>query len=87
MDIITSRNISFSLIDVLFVPDDEEAIKKYIEYENDITKFVDGVPEELKRYIPETFVMNYREIYSLMQGFDTETMNWLYHRYIQFHQG
>lgn len=87
IDIMKSGKTSFSLIDVLFVPDDEEAIKKYIEYENDITKFVDGVPEELKRYIPETFVMNYREIYSLMQGFDTETMNWLYHRYIQFHQG
>lgn len=87
IDIMKSGKTSFSLIDVLFVPDDEEAIKKYIEYENDITEFVDGVPEELKRYIPETFVMNYREIYSLMQGFDTETMNWLYHRYIQFHQG
>jgi len=87
IDIMKSGKTSFSLIDVLFVPNDEEAIKKYIEYENDITEFVDGVPEELKRYIPETFVMNYREIYSLMQGFDTETMNWLYHRYIQFHQG
>jgi len=88
MDIITSRNISFSLIDVLFVPDDEEAIEKYNIYNKDITKFVDGVPEEIRgHYIPEPFVMNYREIYSLMHGFDTETMDWLYHRYIQFHQG
>ena len=83
-----SGKTSFSLIDVLFVPNDDEAIKKYIEYKDDITKFVKGVPEEIRgHYIPEPFVMNYREIYSLMHGFDTETMDWLYHRYIQFHQG
>ena len=86
LDIITSGNNSFSLIDVIFVPNDDEAIMKYDIYKKDISAFLSAVPKEIQHYIPEIFVMTYRDIYSLMQGFDTETIDWLEHRYIQFHQ-
>ena len=75
---------SYRFMNIIFSPSNEKAKEMCQAYIDHLSSFQESLPDNMKQYIGETFIMTYRKLYDIIPV-EKDVKEELFKRYIDFH--
>lgn len=75
---------SYRFMNIIFSPSNEKAKEMCKAYIDHLSSFQESLPDNMKQYIGETFIMTYRKLYDIIPV-EKDVKEELFKRYIDFH--